>query len=190
MKKVEIQTKSSGMAGSKGPSSFELLSKVQVLVSKTPTNKDEEDENNVDNNDKSPLKLALKSNVARLSRATKDVGKAKERVERWQQSLKQLKKKESDFKNPAKRPKIEKLKTPAQLKKEPGCPSQKLPKEFLKFTGSKNDRQALSKWNKGKEKAEEAIKASVDAYVEKRREEIRKTGVFENGHEKDEIANE
>jgi hypothetical protein len=146
---------------------------VQVLVSKTPTNKDEEDENNVDNNDKSPLKLALKSNVARLSRATKDVGKAKERVERWQQSLKQLKKKESDLKNPAKRPKIEKLKTPAQLKKEPGCPSQKLSKEFLKFTGSKNDRQALSKWNKGKEKAEEAIKASVDAYVEKRREEIR-----------------
>ena len=51
VKKVEIQTKSSGMAGSKGPSSFELLSKVQVLVSKTPTNKDEEDENNVDNND-------------------------------------------------------------------------------------------------------------------------------------------
>ena len=178
VKKVAIQTKSSGMAGSKGPSSCELLSKVQVLVSKTPTNKDDEDENNVDNNDKSPLKLALKSNVARLSRATKDVAKAKELVERWQQSLKQLKKKESDFKNPAKRPKIEKLKTPAQLKKEPGCPSQKLPKEFLKFTGSKNDRQALSKWNKGKEKAEEAIKASVDAYVEKRREEIREKQAF------------
>ena len=35
--------------------------------------------------------------------------------------------------------KIEKLKTPAQFKKEAECPS--LPKEFLKFTGNKNDRQ-------------------------------------------------
>ena len=44
-------------------------------------------------------------------------------------------------------------------------------KRVPKVHREKNDRQALSKWNKGKEKAEEAIKASVDAYVEKRREE-------------------
>ena len=133
----------------------------------------EEGEPNDDDDDrkKSSLKLALKSNVARLSRATKDIGKAKERMERYQQTLKQLQKKESDYNNPAKRPKIEKLKTPAQFKKEAECPS--LPKEFLKFTGNKNDRQALTKWNKGKEKAEEAMKSAVDAYVEKRRKEMR-----------------
>ena len=134
---------------------------------------EEEGEPNDDDDDrkKSSLKLALKSNVARLSRATKDIGKAKERVERYQQTFKQLQKKESDYNNPAKRPKIEKLKTPAQFKKEAECPS--LPKEFLKFTGNKNDRQALTKWNKGKEKAEEAMKSAVDAYVEKRRKEMR-----------------
>jgi len=165
----------------KGPSSGELLSKVQVLVAgnakKTQKEgKEEEEEEGEPNDDdddrkKSSLKLALKSNVARLSRATKDIGKAKERVERYQQTFKQLQKKESDYNNPAKRPKIEKLKTPAQFKKEAECPS--LPKEFLKFTGNKNDRQALTKWNKGKEKAEEAMKSAVDAYVEKRRKEMR-----------------
>ena len=92
----------------KGPSSGELLSKVQVLVAgnakKTQKEgKEEEEEEEGEPNDddddrkKSSLKLALKSNVARLSRATKDIGKAKERVERYQQTLKQLQKKESDY---------------------------------------------------------------------------------------------
>jgi len=156
----------------KGPSSGELLSKVQALLSGNAKKTQSDDDNGDDT--ESPLKIALKSNVARLSRATKDINDAKERMERYQQTLKQLKKKEADFNDPAKRPKIEKLKTPAQFKKEDGCPSQKgLPKEFLKFTGNKNDRQALSKWLKGREKAEEAIKAAVDAYVEKRRKEMK-----------------
>ena len=81
----------------KGPSSGELLSKVQVLVAgnakKTQKEgKEEEEEEEGEPNDddddrkKSSLKLALKSNVARLSRATKDIGKEKERVERYQQT--------------------------------------------------------------------------------------------------------
>ena len=107
-------------------------------------------------------------------------------MERYQQTLKQLQKKESDYNNPAKRPKIEKLKTPAQFKKEAECPS--LPKEFLKFTGNKNDRQALTKWNKGKEKAEEAMKSAVDAYVEKRRKEMRDQQALLKVDPKDEIT--
>jgi hypothetical protein len=165
-------------------SSNELIQKIAALVKtsslssvsgqkKTSDNDHVNDENNQKEESEEKMKAVMKAGQNRISRATRDLSKAKERVEHWKSTLKELKKAEADAKNPSKKQKIQKLKTPQQFMKEAECPSEALPKKFVRFTGDKNDRNALSKWRKGKETAEQTIRLARDAYVEKRRREMR-----------------
>ena len=56
---------------------------------------------------------------------------------------------------------------------EPDAPDERLPKEFLEYTGSKEDRKGFMTWKKSVEDVKAKIKKDRDAYVAARKKEIR-----------------
>ena len=64
-------------------------------------------------------------------------------------------------------------KSAADILKEPGCPSDQLPPHALAYTGDQGDRHKLMAWKKEVERIKEKIERDRDAYVAKRRKQLR-----------------
>ena len=64
-------------------------------------------------------------------------------------------------------------KSAAEILKEPGAPSTELPERLTIYTGDQGDRHKLMAWKKEVDKFKEKIERERDAYVQKRRKQLR-----------------
>ena len=71
------------------------------------------------------------------------------------------------------------IKPVADILKEPGCPSNALPPHALEYVGDQGDRHKLMAWKKEVERIKDKIERDRDAYVARRRKELRAEAVKE-----------
>ena len=71
------------------------------------------------------------------------------------------------------------VKPVADILKEPGCPSNALPPHALEYVGDQGDRHKLMAWKKEVERIKDKIERDRDAYVARRRKELRAEAVKE-----------
>ena len=64
-------------------------------------------------------------------------------------------------------------KSASEILKEPGAPTTTLPERLTVFTGDQSDRHVLMAWKKEVDKFKEKIERERDAYVQKRRKQLR-----------------